>query len=156
MAVCNLGELRAALKKGQRLMGIDHGSKTLGLALSDVSLSLATPLSVIQRVKFTKDAETLIGLINKHEAGGLVFGLPVEMDGLEGPRCQSVRQFAQNLLEKIEIPIAFWDERLSTSAVERFLTGEADLSRKKRAAVVDRAAAAWILQGALDALGRTT
>ena len=148
----SLADLRAALPRGARLLGLDIGTKTIGLAISDGTLTIATPLETIRRRKFSVDAEALIQLIAERSVGGLVIGLPVNMDGSEGPRCQSVRQFARNLSERIDIPIAFWDERLSTAAVERVLIGEADLSRKRRADVVDKAAAGWILQGALDAL----
>ncbi len=152
MTLCTLDELAAALPRGARLLGLDLGSKTIGLALSDPGLMVASPIDTIRRSKFTKDAETLLQVVAEHRVGGLVIGLPVNMDGSEGPRCQSTRQFASNLLGKIDIPIAFWDERLSTAAVERVLIGEADMSRKKRGQVVDQMAAAYILQGALDAL----
>ena len=152
MTLCTLDELAVALPRGARLLGLDLGSKTIGLALSDPGLMVASPIDTIRRSKFTKDAETLLQVIAEHRVGGLVIGLPVNMDGSEGPRCQSTRQFATNMLGKIEIPIAFWDERLSTAAVERVLIGEADMSRKKRGQVVDQMAAAYILQGALDAL----
>lgn len=152
MAVMPLAELSAVLPFGTRLMGLDLGTKTIGLALSDVSQMIASPLETIKRSKFTKDAMALEILIDAHEVGGLVLGLPVSMDGSEGPRCQSTRQFADNLLARRDIPIAFWDERLSTAAVERVLIGEADMTRKRRAEVVDKAAAAYILQGALDSL----
>ncbi len=135
-------------------MGLDVGSKTVGLALSDGTLSIASPLQTLRRVKFKHDVEALKALIDEHGVGGLVIGLPINMDGSEGPRCQSTRQFAANLLGKFDIPIAFQDERLSTAAVERVLIEEADMSRKRRAEVVDKMAAAWILQGALDAMGR--
>lgn len=151
MTVRNLAELRAAVPKGRRLMGLDIGDKTIGLALSDVRLTIATPLETIRRRKFTADAQILLALIERHEVGGLVIGLPVNMDGSEGPRCQSTRQFAANLLEKADIPIAFQDERLSTAAVTRTLL-EADVSRARRAALVDKMAAAYILQAALDTL----
>jgi putative Holliday junction resolvase len=154
MTICNLAELKDRLPRHTRLMGVDHGTKTLGLALSDVLLMVASPFQTIERVKFTKDAQKLLEYVDKQEVGGLVMGLPVEMDGTEGPRCQSVRQFAANLLEIRDLPIAFWDERLSTSAVERMMVAEADISRKKRAGLKDKLAAVWILQGALDALGR--
>ena len=135
-------------------MGVDQGERTLGLAISDSSLSLASPLETIARKKFTADAARLKEICESRSVGGLVFGLPVNMDGSEGPRCQSVRQFARNLLEiaGFDMPIAFWDERLSTSAVQRILIDEADMSRKRRGEVVDKMAAAYILQGALDAL----
>ena len=152
MTVVPLGDLRSRLDPGTRLLGLDLGEKTIGLAISDRRLTVASPLETIRRSKFTKDAEALAALCAARGVGGLVLGLPVNMDGSEGPRCQSTRQFASNLLGKIDIPIAFWDERLSTAAVERVLIGEADMSRKKRGQVVDQMAAAYILQGALDAL----
>jgi putative Holliday junction resolvase len=133
-------------------MGLDVGDKTIGVAVSDALLMTASPVDVIRRTKFTADAEKLIALIRARDAAGLVVGLPVNMDGSEGPRCQSVRQFAANLLEKIDLPLAFWDERLSTAAVERMLVDEMDVSRARRRAVVDKAAAAYILQGALEAM----
>lgn len=154
MLILNLVELRAALPRGARLMGLDLGSKTIGLALSDGGRSIASPLETLKRKKFTADAAALRALIDEHGVGGLVLGLPVNMDGTEGPRCQSTRQFAANLLEKFDIPIAFQDERLSTAAVERVLIEEADMTRKRRGEVVDKMAAAWILQGALDAMAR--
>jgi putative Holliday junction resolvase len=146
-----LGELRAALQKGERLMGVDLGSKTIGLALSDVSLTVATPLETIRRTKFTADATRLLALAAEHGAGGLVIGLPVNMDGTEGPAAQSARAFARNLEKLSALPVAFWDERLSTAAVTRTLI-EADASRARRAEVVDKLAAAYILQGALERL----
>ena len=133
-------------------MGLDPGEKTLGVAMSDVTLSIASPLMVIRREKFTQEAEELFQAMDERGACGAVIGLPVNMDGTEGPRCQSNRALGRNLLRLRDMPIAFWDERLSTAAVQRMLTSEADLSRAKRAAVVDRAAAAYILQGALDRL----
>lgn len=133
-------------------MGLDPGEKTLGVAMSDVTLSIASPLMVIRRAKFTQEAEELFQAMDERGACGAVIGLPVNMDGSEGPRCQSNRALGRNLLRLRDMPIAFWDERLSTAAVQRMLTSEADLSRAKRAAVVDRAAAAYILQGALDRL----
>lgn len=135
-------------------MGLDLGAKTIGLALSDGTFSIASPLVTLARKKFTADALALKALIDEHGVGGLVLGLPINMDGTEGPRCQSTRQFAANLLEKFDIPIAFHDERLSTVAVERVLIGEADMTRKRRGEVVDKMAAAWILQGALDIVAR--
>ena len=154
MALVDVHNLRQRVPLGRRFIGLDVGTKTVGLALSDVTGRLATPLETLRRSKFRADAARLANLVAEHEVGGLVIGLPVSMDGSEGPRCQSVRQFADNLLEVIDLPVAFWDERLSTAAVERFLIGEADLTRKRRAEVVDRAAAAYILQGALDAMAR--
>lgn len=153
MPILPLDQLKAALPRGSRLMGLDVGEKTVGLAVCDPGLSVATPVETLRRGKFTADAATLKCLIEERRIGGLVIGLPVNMDGSEGPRCQSVRQFAANLLERFDIPIAFWDERLSTAAVTRTLL-EADMSRRRRAEVVDKMAAAYILQGALDALGR--
>lgn len=146
-----LEELKPGLKRNQRLIGVDLGSKTIGLALSDVSLSIASPLETIRRTKFTADAERLIALAKQHDAGALVFGLPLNMDGTEGPRCQSTRAFVRNLEKLTDLPIAFWDERLSTMAVTRTLL-DADASRARRAELVDKMAAAYILQGALDRL----
>jgi len=152
MAIRNPADLKDAAN-GSRLMGLDIGSKTIGLALSDTRRTIASPLETIRRTKFTADAARLRALIAAHGVGGLVIGLPVAMDGSEGPRCQSVRQFAASLLKTVDIPIAFWDERLSTAAVTRGMI-EADISRKRRAELVDRAAAAYILQGLLDYLCR--
>jgi putative Holliday junction resolvase len=140
-----------ALPKRARLLGLDIGSKTIGLAVSDSGLSIASPVETIRRTKFTADAIRLDQVIDAYAASGLILGLPVNMDGSEGPRCQSVRQFGRNLLERLDLPIAFWDERLSTSAVTRTLL-EADMSRRRRGEVVDKMAAAYILQGALDYL----
>lgn len=150
MSVLSAADLKAGLGRDQRLLGLDLGSKTIGLALSDVSRTIATPLLTITRTKFTKDAKELFQIIEEKDVFGLIIGLPVSMDGQEGPRCQSVRQFATSLLALRDLPIAFWDERLSTAAVTRTLL-EADTSRKRRAEVVDKMAAAYILQGALDA-----
>ena len=152
MAIKTLHGLKAELGPGGRLLGLDVGSKTVGLALSDVTLTIATPYRTLRRTTFANDAEHLRRTIDEHGVGGLVIGLPLQMDGTEGRRCQSVRRFAANLLERMDIPIAFWDERLSTAAVERMLIREADMSRRRRAQVIDKAAAAYILQGALDAL----
>ncbi len=151
MAVVDIEVLNEVLTPGARLLGLDLGSKTIGLALSDGALIVASPHATIRRAKFTADAERLRALVDAHEIGGLVIGLPINMDGSEGPRCQSSRQFAANLLARFDIPIAFWDERLSTAAVTRTLL-EADVSRKRRGEVVDKMAAAYILQGALDRL----
>ena len=150
-----LGSVEAlALGPGERLMGLDVGAKTIGIAFSDVRRVVATPRETIRRSKFTDDAETLRRLIEANDVGGLVIGLPINMDGSEGPRCQSVRQFAANLLAEFDIAIAFWDERLSTVSAERALL-EADMTRKRRAEVIDKMAAAIILQGALDRLAFT-
>ena len=154
MAILNPAVLKRALPKGGRLLGLDLGAKTIGMALSDTSLIVASPYDTIRRTKFRDDAARLAQIIEQEGVGGLVIGLPVNMDGSEGPRCQSSRQFAANLLERMEIPIAFWDERLSTAAVERVLIQEADATRKRRAEVVDKMAAAYILQGALDYLAK--
>jgi len=154
MPIVDLAELRDAVPRGARLMGLDLGAKTIGLSLSDAGLTIASPLLTLRRTKFTADAATLKRLIAEHDVSGLVLGLPVNMDGTEGPRCQSTRQFAANLLERLDIPLAFQDERLSTAAVERVLIDEADMTRKRRGAVVDKLAAAWILQGVLDAMAR--
>lgn len=161
MTNCNtVGLTPAAMKDilppSYKLMGLDLGKKTIGLALSDSLLLTATPLHTIRRTRFTRDVEELFQYVTEHDVGGLVLGLPIEMDGTEGPRCQSVRSFADNLSQEktplAGFPIAFWDERLSTAAVERMMIEEMDLSRKKRAAAVDKVAAAWILQGFLDTL----
>ncbi|MDA8230441.1 MAG: Holliday junction resolvase RuvX [Magnetospirillum sp.] len=153
MPVCPLAEFVRFLPRHARLMGLDLGTKTVGLALSDVSRTIATPYGTIRRTKFTQDAAALLAILDKEGVGGLVVGLPVEMDGAEGPRCQSTRSFAHNLLKLRDLPVAFWDERLSTAAVTRTLL-EADASRRRRAEVVDKMAAAYILQGALDAMNR--
>lgn len=145
--------LAAALAGEARVMGLDVGAKTIGLALSDVGRSVASPLTTIARGRFRDDAAALRRLVETHGVGAFVVGLPVNMDGSEGPRCQSVRQFAANLLAVVPLPLAFWDERLSTAAVERMLIA-ADVSRKRRAELDDKLAAAWILQGALDAMAR--
>jgi putative Holliday junction resolvase len=144
-------ELSQRLNAGDRLLGLDVGTKTIGLALSDVMRQIATPLETIRRAKFAADAARLLQLAKEHGAGGLVLGLPVNLDGSEGPRAQSTRAFARNLAALTELPMAFWDERLSTAAAERVLL-EADASRKRRAEVIDKMAAAYILQGALDRL----
>ncbi len=151
MAITTLDRLKAGLEPGARLLGLDVGTKTIGLALSDVTCKVATPFDTIRRAKFAGDARTIGAIAAEHGVGGLVIGLPLSMDGTEGRRCQSVRQFAANLLQRVGLDAAFWDERLSTAAVERMLIGEADMSRKRRAKVIDKAAAAYILQGALDA-----
>ena len=151
MIARNPRELAAALDEGERWLGIDVGSKTLGLALSDVTLTVATPLRTLRRGKFARDAESLRGIVDRERIGGVVLGLPLDMDGGEGPRCRSVRQFARNLQARVDVPATFWDERLSTVAVTRTLLA-ADASRKRRSEVVDKMAAAYILQGALDSL----
>jgi putative Holliday junction resolvase len=152
-SVLTLEELAQSLPPSGALMGLDLGTKTIGVAISDLGRRIASPLVVIQRRKFSADAEALIGHMSKHKPLALVLGLPVNMDGSEGPRVQATRAFTRNLLPKIDVPIVYWDERLSTAAVTRTLL-EADASRKRRAEVVDKMAAAYILQGALDRLAR--
>lgn len=148
-----IASLPEAIAKGSRLLGLDIGEKTIGLAVSDPALRVASPITTIRRRKFTRDAEELEQIIEQHGVGGLVIGLPVNMDGTEGPKCQSVRQFARNMQYRgNDLPMAFWDERLSTSAVQKFLVDEADMTRKRRGEVVDKMAAGFILQGALDYL----
>ncbi|MCH8862448.1 MAG: Holliday junction resolvase RuvX [Proteobacteria bacterium] len=149
--IAAIAALKKSLGKDQRLLGLDLGSKTIGLALSDRTLMIATPMETIRRRKFTADSEKLLAICAAQGVGGLVIGMPFNMDGSEGPRAQSTRQFAKNLAEKTSLPMAFWDERLSTAAVTRTLL-EADASRARRAEVVDKMAAAYILQGALDSL----
>lgn len=144
----------AALPATGKLMGLDLGTKTIGVAVSDGLRMAATPLETIRRTKFTADAERLLALIAANAVTGIVIGLPLNMDGSEGPRVQSTRAFVRNLAQKTDLPVAFWDERLSTAAVTRTLI-EADMSRAKRGAVVDKLAAAYILQGALDRLRHT-
>ncbi len=148
----SLIDFKLSLGLGLRLLGLDVGKKTIGLAISDSAYTIGSPLETIRRTKFAKDAERISALVEENVIGGLVIGLPFNMDGSEGPRCQSVRQFSQNLEKVLGIPYVFWDERLSTAVVERMLVEEADMSRKRRAQVVDKLAAAYILQGALDAL----
>jgi putative Holliday junction resolvase len=141
----------AALPAGSRLFGLDLGSKTIGIAVSDAGMRIASPLTTIARVKFTRDAEVLLALAVREGVGGLVMGLPINMDGSEGPRAQSTRAFVRNLRSLTELPVIYWDERLSTAAVTRTLL-EADASRKRRGEVVDKMAASFILQGFLDRL----
>ena len=138
---------------GSRLLGLDVGTKTIGLALSDTRLVIASPLTTIRRRRFRDDVAALFELVDRHGVGGLVIGLPLTLAGGNGPRTQSVRQFARNLLAVRDLPAAFWDERLSTAAVTREMIA-ADLTRKRRAEIVDRVAAAYILQGLLDAAGQ--
>ena len=141
--------LVAGLPKGARLLGVDLGTKTIGLALSDVERRIATPLQTLKRTKFTPDAAAIRAVAERFGVGGLVVGLPLNMDGSEGPRAQATRAFVRNLAPLLGLPVAFWDERLSTFAVTRTLI-EADASRGRRQALVDKMAAAYILQGALD------
>lgn len=144
-------ELPARLPPGARLAGLDLGTKTIGIAVSDFGLRIATPFHTIRRSKFGKDAEDLLTLCMRERIGGLVLGLPINMNGTEGPRAQATRAFVRNLAPLTTIPVALWDERLSTVAAERAMI-EADLSRRKRAEKIDAAAASFILQGALDRL----
>jgi putative Holliday junction resolvase len=148
-----LPEAAAHLPTRGILLGIDLGTKTIGVAGSDPDRKLATGIETIARKNFSADARRLLALAAERAAVGFVLGLPINMDGSEGPRAQSTRAFARNLGRLTALPIAFWDERLSTAAVERQLI-EVDVSRKKRAAVIDQHAAAFILQGALDRLAR--
>lgn len=147
----DVAEFAAALPPMRALAGLDLGTKTIGVAVSDPFLSVSTPLETIRRVKFTQDAAALQKILSHRSVGGLVLGLPINMDGTEGPRAQATRAFARNLDRLVEMPISFWDERLSTVAAERALL-EADTSRKRRAEVIDHVAAGFILQGVLDRL----
>ncbi|HEY5048733.1 MAG TPA: Holliday junction resolvase RuvX [Rhizomicrobium sp.] len=147
----DLHGMKAQIAPCARLMGLDLGEKTIGIALSDILLTVATPLETRKRGKFTVDATAMLALMARHGVGGLVVGLPLNMDGSDGPAAQSARAFARNFSVRSELPILLWDERLSTAAVTRTLL-EADASRKRRAQVIDKMAAAYILQGVLDAL----
>lgn len=154
MAVCNLSDLNEQLKKGQCLLGLDPGRTVLGVALSDPERRVASPLLSLQRKKIADDAETLLKIIAERKVGGIIVGLPLNMDGSEGPAVQSARGFIRNLFKHPgmpDLPTVFWDERFSTAAVERFLLQE-DMSRKRRDDVIDKMAAAYLLQGALDRL----
>jgi len=151
MALFNIAELRAQLPPGQRLIGLDPGAKTIGVALSDVSLLLASPHSLLRRGKLSQASAELKAIARREGASGLVVGWPLSMDGTMGPAAQAVRDWARALSDMTGLPAALWDERLSSAAVNRFLVAEADMTRRKRAAVVDQMAAAYILQAALDA-----
>jgi putative Holliday junction resolvase len=151
MAICNPADLPQILEKSQRVLGLDVGTKTIGLALSDTRRMVATPLRTIRRTRFKADAAEVLREVDTHGVGALAIGLPIALDGRESPRSQSVRQFARNLLEIRDLPVVFWDERLSTAAVERAMI-EADLTRRRRSEIIDRTAAAYILQGLLDRL----
>lgn len=151
MALCELNDLRRQLGRDQRLIGLDLGSKTIGVALSDVRLMLATPYGALRRGRLAATAAEVLKIARKEGAGGLVVGLPLSMDGSFGPAAQAARDWTRSLAEATGLPAAMWDERLSSNAVNRFLIGDADLTRKKRAEAVDRSAAAWMLQAALDA-----
>ena len=145
----DIAEIMAQSRNTLAWMGLDLGTKTIGVAVSDRLLSSATPLLTVRRTKFSKDAKALLDIITNRDIGAIILGLPRNMDGSEGPRCQSTRAFARNLSAHPQLPIGYWDERLSTVAAERALL-EADTSRKRRAKVIDHVAAGYILQGALD------
>lgn len=153
MPVLDIQDFAAALPQYAPVVGLDPGEKTIGVAVSDVTRTVASPLALIEKTKFSKDAEALFKLMDSRGAVGIVIGLPMNMDGTEGVRCQSNRALGRNLLRlKPDLPITFWDERLSTAAVTRVLIDEHDVNRKRRAEVVDKMAAGWILQGALERL----
>jgi putative Holliday junction resolvase len=152
MILAEVSALCDAVPAGMRLLGLDVGTKTIGLAVSDSRRVIATPLETIRRRNFRTDTARLFALIDARAVGGLVVGLPLTLDGGDGPRTQSVRQFARNLLALRDLPVAFWDERLSTAAVTREMISH-DMTRRRRAEIVDRVAAAYILQGCLDYLG---
>jgi len=151
MILGNPAALKAAVPRGARLIGLDVGTKTIGLALSDTRLVIASPLETIRRRRFADDMAALFALIERHGVGGAVIGLPLALDGRDSPRTQSVRAFARNLLAVRDIPALLWDERMSTAAVTREMIA-ADMTRKRRAEIVDKVAAAYILQGCLDAM----
>ncbi|KAA5606872.1 Holliday junction resolvase RuvX [Roseospira marina] len=154
MILRTAAEMAAVLPTPGALFGLDLGTKTIGLATSDPGRCLASPVETLRRAKFSQDAAQVMARMDERQIQGLVLGWPLEMDGNEGKRCQSTMSFARNFLEMRAVPILLWDERLSTSAVERMMVREFDMTRDRRAAKVDAAAAAYILQGALDALGR--
>jgi putative holliday junction resolvase len=153
MPLCTPGDLKTILKPGERILGLDVGTKTIGMALSDTTLLVASPFDTIRRTRFRDDATRLLAELDKHRCGAVVVGLPLALDGRDSPRTQGVRQFARNLLAVRDVAVAFWDERLSTAAVEREMIA-ADLTRKRRAEIIDKVAAAYILQGLLDRIGR--
>ena len=151
----NIAALVAALTMRQRLLGLDIGDKTIGLAISDPMFMIASPVKTIMRTKkFATAVAEMREIVKNEEVGGLLVGLPVSMDGNEGPRCQKTRDLTSEISMQLNLPVAFWDERLSTSAIERFLVTEADMTRKRRKDVVDKMAAGYILQGALDSIAR--
>ena len=152
MILDDIAEFLASLPANRAICGLDLGDKTIGFAVSDLRRQVATPVLVIRRVKFTEDAARLMALVAERALAGIVLGLPLNMDGSEGPRVQSTRAFARNLMKLTDLPITYWDERLSTVAAERALL-EADTSRKRRSEVIDQVAAGYILQGALDRMG---
>lgn len=151
MTILTIDELAATLKPGEAVAGLDLGTKTIGLSMSDIGRRFATPRTVIKRVKFTRDAEVLLDFATKEKVAAFIIGLPVNMDGSSGPRVQATKAFVRAMSDKTDIPFVFWDERLSTVAAERALL-EMDVSRAKRADRIDSAAASFILQGALDRL----
>ena len=151
MTVLTIEELATALQPGQAVAGLDLGTKTIGLAMSDIGRRFASPRTVIKRIKFGKDADALLGFAEKEKVAAFIIGLPINMDGSSGPRVQATRAFVRSMGEKTSLPFVFWDERLSTVAAQRALL-EMDVSRAKRAERIDSAAASFILQGALDRL----
>ena len=151
MPICKLNDVKQSISDGQRLLGLDIGKKTIGLALSDTGLKIATPVKILYRTKFTPDVAELFSLVDEQNVGGLVLGWPLNMDGSAGPRCDSTRDFAHALMRIRDIPVFLQDERLSTQAVESAMIA-ADMTRNKRAIRRDALAAGWILQSALDAI----
>ncbi|OYU39291.1 MAG: Holliday junction resolvase RuvX [Pseudorhodobacter sp. PARRP1] len=152
MILPDIADFLAALPKGRAICGLDLGDKTIGIAVSDLRRSVATPIHTVRRVKFSTDAAELLALLAERDIAGIILGLPLNMDGSAGPRVQSTQAFARNLIKLTDLPITFWDERLSTVAAERALL-EGDTSRKRRREVIDQIAASYILQGALDRMG---
>lgn len=148
----DITEFKNSLKDYRALLGFDYGSKRLGIAVSDLMRGIATSYKILYRSTWEKDVAEIKRIITEKEVGGLVYGLPLQMDGAEGEIAKEVRAFAAKLAQEVDLPYMFWDERLSSSAVERFLIDEVDMSRAKRKKVLDASAAAYILQGALDAL----
>lgn len=153
MLIVDPQTLRSTVRRGESFMALDIGAKTIGVAVSDTTHMIASPRETIHRTKLMKDVERLRKIVSDDAIGGLVVGLPISMDGTEGPRCQATRDITAEIVRALELPATFWDERLSTSAVERVLIDGADASRKRRGEVVDKMAAGWILQGFLDAQG---
>ncbi len=154
MPIVEPSDMTSALAPRARLLGLDLGTKTIGLAVSDSAFLIASPVETLKRTKFTADAERLLAIVAEKGVGGFVLGLPRNMDGSEGPRAQSTRAFAQNMTGKTDLPIAFWDERLSSAEAERVLIDQADMTRKRRGEVIDKMAAAIILQNFLDFIRR--
>ncbi|WP_426033577.1 Holliday junction resolvase RuvX [Cypionkella sp. TWP1-2-1b2] len=151
MILTEIADFLAALPPNRAICGLDLGDKTIGIAVSDLRRSVATPIHTLRRTKFTTDATELLAVLTERNIAGIILGLPLNMDGSEGPRVQSTRAFARNLIKLTDLPISFWDERLSTVAAERALL-EGDTSRKRRREVIDQVAAGYILQGVLDRL----